>query len=245
MRQVETGFTARRRVLEPITPHGKERMFQMHSDVMNPKPSKHVTNVLHDLNTWEGELEDYYRRQHRQNPTLDDDRIKDMIYEEFIENTITKATHIDSFDKQQWWADSWEYWYGDDGSWDNHAVDGAGDGGDGQPGEAQLTDSFGPYPRAKGVGKGWQRGKKGKGACLRDGGAADRKPERKEGTDRRGAGASTIRGGGASDQEPEENRWQQSGDSGSTPSSSSSAGKEDTTAKKTAAVSRRRRTQER
>ena len=55
------GLDAWRRIMEPITPHSRERVFRIHKDIVNPKPSKFVTEVLHDLNTWEGELEEYYR----------------------------------------------------------------------------------------------------------------------------------------------------------------------------------------
>ena len=48
------GFDAWRRITEPIAPNSRERLFQMHRDIVHPKPSKHIRDVLHDLNTWEG-----------------------------------------------------------------------------------------------------------------------------------------------------------------------------------------------
>ena len=55
------GFDAWRRILEPLGPNTEERLYTMHDQVTHPKPSKHVKEIIQDLNTWEGELDEYYR----------------------------------------------------------------------------------------------------------------------------------------------------------------------------------------
>ena len=43
------GFDAWRRLTEPIGPNSEERVLEMYKEVINPKTSKHVSDVLHDL----------------------------------------------------------------------------------------------------------------------------------------------------------------------------------------------------
>ena len=55
------GFDARRRLIEPLGPNTESRLFEMHRDIINPKASKSLNDLLHDLNVWEGERDEYYR----------------------------------------------------------------------------------------------------------------------------------------------------------------------------------------
>ena len=55
------GFDAWRRLVEPLGPNTIERMFDMRRDVTRPKKASSLATVVHDLEIWEGELEEYYR----------------------------------------------------------------------------------------------------------------------------------------------------------------------------------------
>ena len=55
------GFDAWRRLMEPLGPNTEERLYTMHDLVTHPKTSKNTKEVIQDLNTWEGELDEYYR----------------------------------------------------------------------------------------------------------------------------------------------------------------------------------------
>ena len=47
--------------MEPLAPNTVERMFELHRDITRPKKSGSVASIVHDLEIWEGELEEYYR----------------------------------------------------------------------------------------------------------------------------------------------------------------------------------------
>ena len=44
-----------------MAPNTVERMFELHRDITRPKKSGSVASIVHDLEVWEGELEEYYR----------------------------------------------------------------------------------------------------------------------------------------------------------------------------------------
>ena len=47
--------------VDPLGPRSEERLFKMHKDVINPKPVDSLASVLHTIEDWEGEMEEYYR----------------------------------------------------------------------------------------------------------------------------------------------------------------------------------------
>jgi hypothetical protein len=55
------GFDAWRRLVEPLGPNTMERMFELHRSITRPAQSTSVAHVIHDIEVWEGELEEYYR----------------------------------------------------------------------------------------------------------------------------------------------------------------------------------------
>ena len=55
------GFEAWRRLVVPIAPRSDARMHEMHGVINNPPPSKRLSDVMSDLETWENRLVDYYR----------------------------------------------------------------------------------------------------------------------------------------------------------------------------------------
>ena len=48
------GLAAWRRMIEPLGPNTEARLFEMHRGIINPKTSKTMHDVLHDLDVWEG-----------------------------------------------------------------------------------------------------------------------------------------------------------------------------------------------
>ena len=53
------GLDAWRRIVDPLGPRSKERLFNMHTDVINPKTARSVSSVLHEIEEWENELREY------------------------------------------------------------------------------------------------------------------------------------------------------------------------------------------
>ena len=47
--------------MEPLGPNTEERLYTMHDFVTHPKTAKNIKEVIQNLNTWEGELDEYYR----------------------------------------------------------------------------------------------------------------------------------------------------------------------------------------
>ena len=55
------GFDAWRRIVVPIGPRSEAQLHRMHRSVHNPPTSKRLGDVLHDLDAWEGRLNEFYR----------------------------------------------------------------------------------------------------------------------------------------------------------------------------------------
>ena len=58
---VGSGLDAWRRLIEPLGPNTESRLFEMYRIIANPKASKGLSDLLHDLDVWEGERDEYYR----------------------------------------------------------------------------------------------------------------------------------------------------------------------------------------
>ena len=55
------GFEAWRKLVVPIAPRSEARLMFMHRDIIKPPPSKRLTDVIGDIEAWEGRLTEYYR----------------------------------------------------------------------------------------------------------------------------------------------------------------------------------------
>ena len=97
------GFDAWRRLIDPLKPNTIERMFEFHRDITRPKKAASVATVIHDIEIWEGELEEYYR----EGGTKLDERTKlltahGMLPDDtnpMIRLSVKNCTNFDSFKK--------------------------------------------------------------------------------------------------------------------------------------------------
>ena len=55
------GFEAWRRLVAPIVPRSEARLHDMHGDVNKPAVSHRLTDVMDDVDKWEGQLLEYYK----------------------------------------------------------------------------------------------------------------------------------------------------------------------------------------
>ena len=55
--EASNGFDAWRRIVVPMA-----RLHQMHKDVTRPPASRHLADYEADLDRWENDLEEYYKR---------------------------------------------------------------------------------------------------------------------------------------------------------------------------------------
>ena len=55
------GFEAWRKLVVPLAPRSEARLMFMHRDIIKPPPSKRLTEVIADIEAWEGRLTEYYR----------------------------------------------------------------------------------------------------------------------------------------------------------------------------------------
>ena len=90
-------------------------MLEMYRGILDPKVSKNVNEVLHDLNAWEGQLEEYHRCgggrldertrllsahsmiPHDTNPSIKLSVKKALTYEDFKRELRTTLNYLDSF----------------------------------------------------------------------------------------------------------------------------------------------------
>ena len=49
-------FVALRQIMTQLGPRSEARLHNMHKDVTRPAPLRQLTDVIHDLDMWEGKL---------------------------------------------------------------------------------------------------------------------------------------------------------------------------------------------
>ena len=100
-----------------------EKMLQKFIDVKRRDPLTDDTKMECLFSMLPKDVENYYRKQHRQTPTWDYERVKHLVYDEAIDATHGNTSGIDNLEHPEWgvpsdWGlSSWDEW---DPTWDDY-----------------------------------------------------------------------------------------------------------------------------